>query len=177
MAAGMDIFHSDFRKTWDKIYATGSNGLHLTTADAFVRMILDWCERLNQHHRLEEEHVFPKLAARMPAFRTTDADVDHSAAKFAEGDTTADKSHSMGYIHQQHEEIHAGLDVLHDYVKAWTAEPQREVNWEEIRGMMDKFGTILWKHMDEEVEMLGAANMRLYWSLDEMIQLPFKVKD
>ncbi|CAO2655438.1 Nn.00g105020.m01.CDS01 [Neocucurbitaria sp. VM-36] len=163
MAAGMDVFHSGFRAEWEKIYAIGNGGLHSTTPADFMTMVLEWCRGLDQHHSLEEEHVFPKLAVKMPAFRK-----DKSGEQSLSG---------PGYVHEQHRQIHAGLDILHDHVKTWLAAGKNEVDWEHVRKLIDSFGAILWKHMDEEVETLGAANMRLYWTLDEMKQLPFKVKN
>ena len=169
--------HSGFRATWDKIYATGTGGFYSTTPEAFMKMILDWCMSLDQHHRLEEEHVFPKLAVKMRTFRKADVDGTQRSGEVIDEETAATEPTDPGYVHKQHRQIHAGLDILHAYVKTWLAEEKREVDWEEIRGLMDSFGPILWKHMDEEVETLGAANMRLYWDLGEMRELPFKVKD
>ncbi|KAJ4367024.1 hypothetical protein N0V83_007554 [Neocucurbitaria cava] len=166
--------HSGFRAEWDRIYATGNDGIRSMTPEAFMTMILEWCQSLDKHHNLEEQHVFPKLAVKMPAFRRDESDESRVADVVHANERLVS---SPGYVHEQHRQIHAGLDVLHNCVKTWLAREQNEVDWEDTRKLMDSFGAILWKHMDEEVEMLGAANMKLYWTLDEMKQLPFKVKD
>jgi hypothetical protein len=41
----------------------------------------------------------------------------------------------------------------------------------ELKNIMDSFGETLWTHLAEEVEQLGAENMRRYWTLAEMDQL------
>jgi len=41
-----------------------------------------------------------------------------------------------------------------------------------LREKMDSWGEVLWKHLDQEVETLGAENMRKYWTLEEMRKMP-----
>ena len=36
------------------------------------------------------------------------------------------------------------------------------------RILMDDFGAILWNHLTDEVEQLGAEKMGQHWTLDEM---------
>ena len=38
--------------------------------------------------------------------------------------------------------------------------------------VLDSFGGVLWQHLDEEVEQLGAENMRRFWTLEEMGRMP-----
>lgn len=97
------------------------------------------------HHSIEEEHVFPVLAERMPAFRQNVELV------------------------QQHWEIHAGLERMERYLR----DVEKEVDFEELKGIMDGFGKVLWDHLDDEVRELGAENMRHYYTLEEMGQFPF----
>lgn len=47
-----------------------------------------------------------------------------------------------------------------------------ELDRAEVKRLMDGFGNVLWRHLDEEVQTLGAQNMRRYWSLREMPGLP-----
>lgn len=99
------------------------------------------------HHGIEEEHVFPVLAKRMPAFRN---ELD---------------------LIGQHRQIHAGLVELRTYLEA-CRDKQREFRLDELKEIMDGFGDVLWSHLDDEVRELGAENMRKYWSLEEMKKLP-----
>lgn len=71
----------------------------------------------------------------------------------------------------QHKDIHAGLGKLEEFLERCESE-ERELRLDELKGIMDGFGGVLWKHMDDEVRELGAENMRKYWTLDEMHTMP-----
>lgn len=72
---------------------------------------------------------------------------------------------------QQHKQIHEGLAKLETYLEDCRA---GEVDLErgEMKRLMDAFGNVLWKHLDEEVWTLRGENMRRFWSLKEMPGLP-----
>lgn len=71
----------------------------------------------------------------------------------------------------QHKQIHAGLDKFEEYIaKCKTGE--KELQLAELKAIMDTFGDVLWQHLDDEVEELGAENMRKYWTMDEMRRMP-----
>lgn len=72
---------------------------------------------------------------------------------------------------EQHKQIHAGLDKLEEYLKG-CRRGERELRREEVRGILDGFGGVLWTHLEEEVRELGAENMRKYWTKEEMARLP-----
>ena len=88
-------------------------------------------------------HVFPELAQRMPAF----ADHDH--------------------LITQHEAIHEGLVKLEEYIDACRT-GEKELRLPELKDVLDSFGAVLWSHLDDEVRMLGAENMRRYWTKEEI---------
>lgn len=71
----------------------------------------------------------------------------------------------------QHKQIHAGLEKLEEYL-ADCKEGKRDLVMERLKTLMDDFGNVLWTHLDEEVQQLGAENMRKYWSLQEMKAMP-----
>jgi len=114
---------------------------------AFLSMGEQFCNALNMHHTIEEQHIFPVLARRMPAFERELA------------------------LLTQHREIHAGLDKFEAYLGE-CRRGEREVRWDELRGLMEGFGGVLWAHLDDEVRELGAENMRRFWSVEEMRKLP-----
>ena len=99
------------------------------------------------HHGIEEQHIFPILARKMPAFQ--------------------EELHLL----TQHKEIHKGLDLFEAYLLA-CKKGERELRMEEMKELMDTFGTVLWQHLDDEVEQLGAENMRKYWTLKEVNDIP-----
>lgn len=72
----------------------------------------------------------------------------------------------------QHKEIHKGLEKLRDYLEECRT-GERELRLDELKEVMDGFREVLWKHLDAEVEELGAENMKKFWSVEEMRRMPF----
>lgn len=107
---------------------------------------LEFCHHLDTHHSIEETYIFPMLARKMPAFR------------------------QELELLTQHKQIHAGLDKFEDYLTDCRI-GKRELRMNELKELMDLFGTVLWQHLDDEVDQLKAENMRKYWSLDEVNRL------
>jgi len=95
------------------------------------------------HHGIEEVHIFPRLAERMPAFQ------------------------KQKELLEQHKVIHEGLDKVKNYLTE-CRDGEREFNKQELRERMDTFGETLWSHMDDEVKALRAEEMRRYWTVDEV---------
>ncbi|GAB7361680.1 hypothetical protein MBLNU230_g1729t1 [Neophaeotheca triangularis] len=149
MAEHMDMFHENFRRSWKTLYTACTNNKRPpgTSIRQFISLADDFCHHLTVHHTIEEQHIFPLLAKRMPAFRKELDLLTH------------------------HKRIHEGLDKL----QVWLAEcrsGERELQLREMKGLLDGFGAVLWEHLDAEVEELRAENMRLYWSKQEMARLP-----
>ncbi|GES65273.1 hemerythrin HHE cation binding domain protein [Aspergillus terreus] len=150
MAEQMQQFHNHFRLTWNQLQdaceASGKRPGGLSPRQ-LIMMGLGFCSQLDFHHSIEEEHIFPVLAKRMPEFRR--------------------ELSLLG----QHRKIHKGLVQLEDYL---TKCRSGEVDLErpEMKRLMDAFGEVLWAHLDDEVRALEAENMRKYWSLKEMPTLP-----
>jgi len=104
-------------------------------------------QNLEVHHSIEERHIFPVLARKMPAFR-----------KELE-------------LLTQHKDIHKGMDKLSEYIgQCRTGE--KELRLGEMKSVMDGFGKVLWTHLDDEVKQLSAENMRKYWTQEEMRRMP-----
>ena len=95
----------------------------------------------------EEQHIFPVLARKQPAFRKELELLTH------------------------HKQIHAGLEKFEEYLgQCKTGE--KELRLSEMKGLMDTFGAVLWEHLDAEVHELRAENMRKYWTVEEMRRMP-----
>lgn len=114
---------------------------------AFLNVGEQFCHHLTIHHTIEEQHIFPILAKKMPAFK------------------------KELQLLTQHKQIHAGLDEFEAYL-AQCRSGEREVRLEEMREVMETFGKVLWEHLDEEVHELRAENMRKYWTPEEMRRIP-----
>jgi hemerythrin-like domain-containing protein len=149
MAEHMDMYHNHFRSTWNLLYSACEN--QKRPKNMSIRQFLSVGEQfahsLNMHHGIEEQHIFPVLAKKMPAFRR-----------------------ELELL-TQHKLIHKGLDKLEDYLQACRC-GEKELRLSELKEILDSFGTVLWQHLDDEVKELGAENMRKYWTLEEMRRLP-----
>ncbi|MCJ1229214.1 hypothetical protein MMC12_005879 [Toensbergia leucococca] len=149
MAEHMEYFHNHFRQTWKLLYSACSSGKRPSNMSLrqFIATGLQLCQHLEAHHSIEEQHIFPVLARKMPAFR-----------KELE-------------LLSQHKEIHKGLEKLEKYMEECQG-GERELRLEEMKSILDTFGDVLWAHLDDEVKELGAENMRKYWSIAEMRRMP-----
>ncbi|KAF6229230.1 hypothetical protein HO133_007346 [Letharia lupina] len=144
MGTTMEWFHNNFRNTWKVLYGACSSGKR--PANMSIRQFLntgsEFAHHLTMHHTIEEQHIFPVLAQKMPAFK-----------KELE-------------LLTQHKQIHNGLDKFEAYIDDCKA-GKRDMRMNELKEIMDSFGTVLWAHLQDEVDQLSVDNMRKYWSLDE----------
>lgn len=149
MAEHMEYFHNHFRHTWNTLYKACETNKRPAgmSIRSFLSMIDQFCHSLTVHHTIEEQHIFPVLAKKMPAFR------------------------EELELLTQHKGIHDGLEKLEEYV-AECRSGEKELQLKEIKRIMDGFGKVLWAHLDDEVKQLGAENMRKYWTLAEMKKMP-----
>jgi len=152
MAEHMDYFHNHFRQTWNMLYSACTNNKRPSSMSLkqFVNAGLQFVSHLTTHHGIEEQYIFPMLAAKMPEFK--------AGANAAE-------------LLKQHKEIHRGLEVFEEYLKKCRS-GETELDLRTLKTKMDTWGEVLWKHLDQEVKTLGAENMRKYWSLEEMRRMP-----
>lgn len=149
MAEHMDYFHNHFRHSWQTLYSACEANKRPASMSIrqFLQVGLQLCQHLTMHHDIEETHIFPVLARKMPAFR-----------------------HEME-MKTAHKSIHDGLEKLEPWLEECRS-GERELNLRELKVIMDSFGKVLWEHLDEEVKELGAENMRKYWSVAEMQRMP-----
>lgn len=120
---------------------------------AFINEGLQFISYLTVHHNIEETHLFPVLARKMPEFQS---------GKNGKG---------RAELLQQHREIHAGMDVLEEYLKKCRS-GELDMELKTLKTKMDSWGGVLWKHLDQEVLTLGADNMRKYWTVEEIRRIP-----
>ena len=156
LAEHMNLFHNHFRSTWNMLWGACTNGRRPAgmSLNAFVNAGLQFVQGLEMHHGIEESYVFPVLAKKMPEFRSGSGKGHNGAAELL----------------RQHKEIHKGLDKLQDYLRRCKS-GETELEMAVLKSKMEDWGTVLWTHLDQEVETLGAENMRRYWTLDEMRRL------
>lgn len=119
----------------------------------YIDQGLEFISHLTTHHNIEETYIFPVLARKMPEFQSNG------------------KGKRAAELLQQHKEIHKGMDLMEQYL---TKCRNRELDMEMsvLKAKMDTWGRVLWKHLDQEVETLGAENMRKYWTVEEIRRIP-----
>ncbi|KAF5865088.1 hypothetical protein ETB97_005329 [Aspergillus alliaceus] len=150
LAAQMDQFHNHFRLAWNDLQNACAANWKRPNGQKPKQLIntgLRFCSQLDFHHKVEEEHVFPVLARKMPEFRQKQT------------------------LLSQHKKIHRGLAELEEYLEKCRS-GEEDLELAEMKRLMDAFGEVLWAHLDEEVRALQAENMRKYWTLEEMRSLP-----
>lgn len=69
----------------------------------------------------------------------------------------------------QHKVIHKGLAKLESYAQN-CLQGRTDLRWNELKGILDVFGTTIWEHLDDEVRQLGAEET--HWSAHEMTRMP-----
>ncbi|OLN95665.1 hypothetical protein CCHL11_04971 [Colletotrichum chlorophyti] len=150
MAEKMNLFHNHFRQQWTILHDAAASGRRPQnmTLKQFLDTGLQFAQHLTAHHGIEETYVFPMLARRMPEFRAGRAE-----------------------LLRQHKQIHKGLDGFEDYLRRCRSR-ETELELSVLKEKMDSWGGVLWTHLDQEVETLGAENMRRYWTLEEVRNMP-----
>lgn len=128
LSTRMAAFHAKFRHDYKLIYALADSydrrGL---TLRKFVDYALQFNENLTFHHTIEDVHIFPVLATRMPEFRD-----EHP---------------------ESHRLIHDGLDRYVAYLSSVKSAPQK-YDPAALRANMDSFHDHLFNHLDEEEKCL-----------------------
>jgi len=143
------VQHNNFRHTWNTLYKACENSKRPAgmSIRSFLSLGDDFAHHLTVHHTIEEQHIFPVLARKMPAFK-----------KELE-------------LLTQHKQIHNGLEKFEEYL-AQCRTGEKDLRFGELKACMDLFGEVLWTHLDQEVHELRAENMRKFWSPEEMRRLP-----
>ncbi|OBR13499.1 hemerythrin HHE cation binding domain-containing protein [Colletotrichum higginsianum IMI 349063] len=150
MAEKMEYFHNHFRRQWTLLHDAATTGRRPQnmTLKQFLDTGLQFAQHLTAHHGIEETYVFPMLARRMPEFRAGRAE-----------------------LLRQHKEIHRGLDGFEEYLGRCRSR-ETELELAVLKEKMDSWGGVLWTHLDQEVKTLGAENMRRYWTMEEVRNMP-----
>lgn len=151
----MNYFHEHFRQTWNLLYTAASSGRRPAgmSLKQYIDQGLEFISHLTAHHNIEETYIFPILARKMPEFQSNG------------------KGKKAAELLQQHKDIHKGMDLMQEYL---TKCRNRELDLEMalVKSKMDTWGGVLWKHLDQEVETLGAENMRKHWTIEEIRMIP-----
>ncbi|KAJ1561357.1 hypothetical protein HK405_004157 [Cladochytrium tenue] len=106
---------------------------------SFLAYCRVWHHVLDDHHKTEEEVIFPKI----------------EAAIGEEG--------YMSKALTQHEELHPGLEAFGDYVKN-LEKKEEEYDGKKLREIIDSFAPILARHLEDEIDLLiGLREDKVDW--------------
>ncbi|KAL8360680.1 hypothetical protein RB601_007101 [Gaeumannomyces tritici] len=153
LADEMTYYHDHFKQSWNVLYDAASSGRRPKnlTLKQFLDTGMGFVRSLTMHHNIEEIYLYPILAPKMAEFR------------HAQGGGGGKKlSQKQSELIQQHRDIHE-----EEYINKCRSR-EADLEMSVLLQKLDSWGTVLWKHMDQEVETLGAANMRKYYTLGEM---------
>ncbi|KFY23284.1 hypothetical protein V493_05948 [Pseudogymnoascus sp. VKM F-4281 (FW-2241)] len=155
MAEHMEYFHNHFRSTWNLLYSACENNSRPKNMSIkqFITTGLQFCGHLTAHHSIEEQHIFPILAKKMPEFKN------------------GPKYKGAAELLRQHKEIHHGMDIFQLYLQQCQT-GEADFDLRVLKTKMESWGEVLWTHLDQEVKTLGAENMRKYWTVEEMKRMP-----
>lgn len=148
---GMAAFHNKFKRMFEDNYRLADGSFHNQgmSLSGFLHQAQGVSFSLDMHHRIEEAHIFPILAAKHPAFAPK---ADHI------------KSHRI---------IHDGLERYNKYIQDALKDPSK-YNSLEFRAVMDSFRKPLFDHLDQEVRDLEPENLKRNGvTLSDIQQLPF----
>ncbi|BGP38133.1 hypothetical protein JCM10449v2_002060 [Rhodotorula kratochvilovae] len=147
MSSRMEGFHSYFRLAFKQLFELSDGSFEkrgLSVRD-FMGVAEDFNSHLEFHHGIEERHIFPVLAKRMPQFAE-----DHQ---------------------EEHDCIHDGMAQLQALITKYRADPSL-YSPDEFRQNLASWGPVLFWHLNAEVESLKPDVLRRYWTLEEVRRLP-----
>ncbi len=107
---------------------------------------------LDLHHRIEEAYIFPMLAKKLPQFKAGGR---------------GDRAHVA-----MHRAIHEGLERYDAVLERAKRDPEG-YDGKELRAVMDSFRGVLFRHLETEVEDIGAESVYAAgFTLDELARFP-----
>ncbi|KXX79819.1 hypothetical protein MMYC01_203327 [Madurella mycetomatis] len=146
------------------------------TLKQFLDHGLNLARYLSTHHTIEETHLYPLLARKMPEFRAAQHHHHHSSGRVkrrgerVRGEEEEEEGGDCELL-RQHREIHRGMDEFEAYLRR-CKNRECELELSVLKEKMDSWGDVLLRHLDQEVRDLGAENMRRYWTVEEMRSFP-----
>lgn len=136
---------------------------------------LAYLVELTLHHTIEERHIFPILAKRMPSFRNDEAHIK-SHHGIHEGPLRSlmfkfEVLEFWEWINSAAVLI-TGLDKLGQLLHKWKVEPSA-YSPQEMRESLDSWREVLFKHLDEEVcdRSRSIIRMRMTWYRGQRLTL------
>ncbi|KAL2136353.1 hypothetical protein VTI74DRAFT_4185 [Chaetomium olivicolor] len=179
LAETMDYFHDHFRQMYTTLHSACTTGRRPSnmTLKHFIDEGLRLAHYLETHHSIEETHLYPLLARKMPEFRSSvhsPSSSSSASGKGGGGEKAGGKKRKKTEeceLLRQHQIIHEGMDDMAEYLKR-CKNRECELELAVLKEKLDSWGEVLLRHLDQEVRDLGAEKMRRYWSVAEMRAFP-----
>ena len=129
----MLYFHSLLRTKWDNI----SKGLQQPTPNIpyLTSSMVDFCRHLDMHHGIEEAHIFPVLAKKLPQFKKSG---EHSA---------------------EHDVMHKALGDLEGYA-AYVQDDPEAWKLDKAKALCTRLEKALFPHLAAEEESIKGSSMK-----------------
>ncbi|KAK4106949.1 hypothetical protein N658DRAFT_415082 [Parathielavia hyrcaniae] len=172
LADQMESFHDHFRQIYATLHTACTMGRRPAnlTLKQFLDEGLRLARYLEAHHSIEETHLYPLLARKMPEFRTSSGHGTSGGVARGKGSGGKGKKEECELI-LQHRVIHEGMDEMVEYLRRCKSR-ECELELGVLREKIEPWGEVLLRHLDQEVGDLGAEKMRRYWTLQEMKAFP-----
>ncbi len=130
---GMRFYHSLLRNKW--VLIRQELNTETPRPQRVVPQFLDFTQHLDLHHRIEEAHIFPLLAKRLPQF------ADNAAHK------------------KEHEVMHKCLTDLEGYAR-YVQDDMSSWSLSKAKVLVDRLEGALFPHLEAEEESLKAESLR-----------------
>ena len=110
------------------------------------------------HHTIEERHIFPILAKRMPAFQDNDKHIQ-SHHGIHDGTTCSVLCLKLAKL-----TLMLGLDKLGELIMKWNDDPTA-YSPDDMKECLDSWREVLFRHLDEEVSLGCLHTIFALWRL------------
>jgi hemerythrin-like domain-containing protein len=145
------------------------------TLKQFIDTGLNLARYLEGHHSIEETHLYPLLARKMPEFRAASKGHGKGHGKGKGWGWKKEKKQEEEdgdcELIRQHRIIHEGMDEMVEYLQR-CKNRECELELAVLKEKIEPWGDVLLKHLDQEVRDLGAEKMRRHWTVQEMKSFP-----
>ncbi|PRP85833.1 hypothetical protein PROFUN_06107 [Planoprotostelium fungivorum] len=136
----MLYYHNHFRSNTEKLYKYADRVDEIGWR-SYLNTARTLDHHLHMHHSIEEQHIFPILARKMPKFAKDHID--------------------------EHKHMNESLSQMRQYVEQGYTD-NSNYHPEEMKKRLDALKTALFDHLAAEEKSLGEEEMKKYWTEEEM---------
>ncbi|PWN29854.1 hypothetical protein BDZ90DRAFT_230694 [Jaminaea rosea] len=173
-------FHANFRRTIAMIQHTLPQTQTLPKRDLerFLAMGVQLVHHLEMHHSIEEAHIFPVLATKMPDFGASathvhEHEVMHAALEAFGGELMATHRRLTGSQGKKAEAEGCGQALQREEEEGRKAWPRSVYDGEKVANLTQTLAEALLPHLEAEEASISAKSMRAAgWTEEEVLRIP-----